>query len=59
MPDSTSAETGSTVTVVVEPAPVDPDHIADMSAMWSLFLVAAVVIFCARRLLDLFRVDES
>lgn len=57
MADSTTP--GSTVTVVVEPAPANPEHIADMSALWGLFLVAAVVIFCARRLLDLFRVDSD
>jgi len=50
---------GSTVTIVVEPAPADPERIADMGALWSLFLVAAVAIFCARRLLDLFRTDQN
>ena len=48
-----------TVTVVVEPAPADPERIGDMSSLWGLFLVAAVVIFCMRRLLDLFRVDAD
>lgn len=50
---------GSTVTIVVEPAPADPERIADMGALWSLFLMAAVAIFCARRLLDLFRTDQN
>lgn len=49
---------GATVTVLVEPAPADPERIADMGALWSLFLVAALAVFCARRLLDLFRTDQ-
>jgi|NGEPerStandDraft_5_1074534.scaffolds.fasta_scaffold76306_2 hypothetical protein len=48
---------GSTVTVVVEPAPVDDGHIADLADLWLAFLAAGVVIFCARRLVDLFRGD--
>ncbi len=50
---------GSTVTIVVEPAPADPERIADMGALWSLFLVAALAIFCMRRLSDLFRFDQN
>lgn len=58
MAEPTSAE-AITVTVLVEPAPADPERIADMQALWGLFLVAAIVVFCARRLLDLFRVDAD
>ena len=54
-----TTENGATVTVLVEPAPADPERIADMGALWSIFLVAAVVVFCARRLLDLFRVNQD
>jgi hypothetical protein len=31
-----------------------PDKIADMSLLWALFLVCAIVIWCLRRLLNVF-----
>jgi len=50
---------GVTVTVLVEPAPANPEHVEDLGALWALFFVAALAIFCARRLIDLFRVDTD
>ncbi|WP_157896718.1 hypothetical protein [Acidovorax carolinensis] len=49
----------TTVVVQVEPAPPNPEHIEDISMLFGLFLVAAVVIACARGLLNLFRVDHA
>lgn len=49
---------GATVTVLVEPAPPDPERLRDIGEVWTMFLVAAVAIFCLRRLLDLFRTDQ-
>lgn len=43
----------------VQAAPPDPEAQADMLELSMLFFVAALVIFCARRLLDLFRVDHD
>lgn len=40
-------------------APPDPEAQADLFALAGLFFVAALVIFCARRLLDLFRTDHD
>lgn len=48
-----------TVIVQVEPAPPDPERIADISALFGLFLVAAVVITCLRGLMKLFSVDHA
>ncbi|WP_295856141.1 hypothetical protein [uncultured Xylophilus sp.] len=42
---------------MVEPAPPDEERISDLGLVFTLFLVAAVAVFCARRLLDLFRVS--
>lgn len=49
----------TTVVVQVEPAPPNPEHIADIELLFGLFLVAAVVITCARGLLKLFSVDHA
>jgi hypothetical protein len=54
-----TAGDGTTITVLVEPAPADPEHLADLSALWGLFLVAAVAIYCMRRILDVFRTDHA
>lgn len=40
-------------------APPDPELQADMFELAGLYFVAALVIFLARRLLDLFRVDHD
>lgn len=48
-----------TVVIQVEPAPVNPENIADISLLFTLFLVAAVIVTCARSLLALFRVDHA
>lgn len=55
--NTTTVPAGGTVTVVIQPAPVDETHIADLAELWVLFLVAGVVVFCTRRILDLFRTD--
>lgn len=57
--NTVTADNGSTVTVLVEPAPADPQRIADMAELAGLFFVAALSIFLLRRLLDLFRVDQD
>jgi len=49
----------TTVVVQVEPAPPNPEHIADIEMLFSLFLVAAVVIACARGLQKLFSADHA
>lgn len=46
-------------TLVVQPAPPSPEGQADMLELAGLFFVTALVIFLARRLLDLFRVDPD
>lgn len=43
-----------TVTIQLQPAPPDPSHIADYSTMFGLFFLAALVIFCARKVYDFF-----
>lgn len=48
-----------TVTVQLEPAPADADRLADYTTLAGLFLAAAVIVFCARRLLDLFRLPNE
>jgi hypothetical protein len=47
------------VTVQLAPAPPSSDNIADIGLVFSLFLGAAVVVFCARALLDLFRAPDE
>ena len=47
-----------TIVVQVEPAPPNPEHIEDISILFGFFLVAAVVISCARSLKNLFSVDN-
>lgn len=46
-------------TLVVQPAPPSPEGQADMLELAGLFFVTALVIFLARRLVDLFRVDPD
>ena len=55
---TTTTSDGLAVTVSVEPAPANPEHIADLALLWGLFFAAALVVFLARRLLDLFRVNH-
>lgn len=43
----------------VQPAPPDPELQADLFELAGLYFVAALVVFCARRLLDLFRTDHD
>lgn len=45
--------------VQVQAAPPDPEAQADMLELAGLFFAAALAIFCARRLLDLFRTDHD
>lgn len=40
-------------------APPDPELQADLFQLAGLYFVAGVAIFCARRLLDLFRADHD
>jgi len=47
------------VTVQLAPAPPTSENIADIGLVFSLFLGAAVVVFCARALLDLFRAPDE
>lgn len=49
----------TTAVLQVVPAPPDPQAQADLLELAGLFFVAALVIFCARRLLDLFRTDHE
>jgi hypothetical protein len=42
------------VTVMIEPAPASEERLADIGEMFVLFLVAAVIVFCARGLVNLF-----
>ncbi|MGP3506107.1 hypothetical protein [Paracidovorax citrulli] len=50
---------GQTLTVLVQPAPPDANTLADLGELFVLFFGAAMVIFCLRRLYDLFRVDHD
>lgn len=47
------------ITVQVTPAKPDPEAQSDMFELAGLFFMAALVIFLARRLLDLFRADHD
>lgn len=47
------------IVVQVTPADPNPESQADMAELAGLFFVAGLVIFLARRLLDLFRVDHD
>ena len=46
--------TACTATVQLEPAPPTSEYLGDMSEVWLLFLGAAIVVFCLRKLYDLF-----
>lgn len=50
-------ETQAVLQVVA--APPDPDLQADLFQLAGLYFAAALVIFLARRLVDLFRVDHD
>lgn len=58
---SQSIECGAQCAVTIElaPAPPSTDNVADISLVFGLFLGAAVVVFCARALLDLFRAPDE
>lgn len=51
-------ETTQTV-IQVQAAPPDPDLQSDLFELAGLYFVAAMTIFLARRLLDLFRSDHD
>lgn len=57
MADSTDG--GTTLTVLVQPAPPSAQTLSDLGELTALFLVAAVAIFCLRELINLFRVDHE
>lgn len=40
-------------------APLTEEQVADYLALWSLFLVAAVTVLCAKSLYNRFRVDHE
>lgn len=42
------------VTLQLEPAPVDPAHLSDLSDAWGLFFGAAIVIILIKKIHDLF-----
>lgn len=42
------------VTVLIEPAPASEERIVDIGTVFTMFLVAAVIVFCARGLVNLF-----
>lgn len=48
-----------TVTVQLAPAPPTTDNIADIGEVFTLFLVACVVVFCMRELYNLFRGSDA
>lgn len=50
---------GQTLTVLVQPAPPDPERLADLGELYILFFCAALAIFCMRQLYNLFRVDHD
>ncbi|MFT4241443.1 MAG: hypothetical protein QM569_04080 [Acidovorax sp.] len=54
-----TTENGTVITVLVEPAPPDDERIQDMASLWGLFLVVAIVIFCMRKLGDLFSIPHN
>lgn len=47
------------VTLELAPAPPNPENLADIGLVFTLFLGAAVVVWCARALLDLFRAPDD
>ena len=54
-----TASDGTTVTVLVAPAPPSEEHIADMAWLFLAFVAVAVPIYCIRYLTGLFRADPS
>lgn len=51
--------TNCAVTLQLEPAPPSTDNIEDIGLVFSLFLGAAVVVYCLRELLNLFRYPDE
>jgi hypothetical protein len=47
------------VTVQLAPAPPSTDNLADIGLVFSLFLGAVVVVWCARELLNVFRAPDE
>ncbi len=58
---ATPIECGAACSVTVElaPAPPQSDNIADIGLVFSLFLTACVVVFCAKQLANLFRAPDE
>lgn len=46
--------TACTVTLQLETSPADPARLADLAEMWGLFLGAAIVVLCLRKLANIF-----
>lgn len=63
MPGTTNTATATTETVTVvvqvEPAPPNEDRIEDLSLLFGLVIVAAVAIWGAKQILNLFSVNPS
>lgn len=57
MPEPTviNCTTGTcTVALSIAPAPTDPEFVADSSALWGLFFVVCIVVYCLKKLLAIF-----
>ena len=56
----TTVECGAACSIAVQltPAEPDPEHIADIGTLFALFLGAAVLVYCMRQLLNLFRINQ-
>ena len=59
MADPVVCSGNCTVSVAVAPVQMTPTQVADIGTMFGLFLVAAVAIYCAKQLLNLFKVNSN
>ncbi len=48
-----------TVSVQVAPVPLTPEEVADIGVLFGLLLVACVMVYCAKQLLNLFKVNSN
>ena len=52
--ETINCSSACTVTIALEPAPVDPARLTDLTDAWGLFLGAAIVIILLKKMYDIF-----
>lgn len=59
MADPVVCSGSCTVSVAVAPVALTPEQVTDIGLMFSMFLAACVAVYCAKQLVNLFKIDSD